>query len=650
MSSLVTKKVECYTCFELVRKVIVCHKCTFESCVLCYQTYIKTDIIHPRCMKCGYMWSYTETLSLFPDKFMKELNKVREEILFSLQKSLLPAISETHLENYKIYKLFKKSLYLRDEYLDNRISRLMEPIRKYEVTGEVIRNNIKLLESAFEKLGYSSLTYPIRAIDIRHETDKIKTSKALGGYTINCLSNCILYWSKDTKFYKHFTIAKDIYKDMRFDDNISSYSKNSYKNVPCKKCDNGYLSYDYICMSCNTAFCRNCEEEITPEEQENAKKQLELKLQNLRLTIEEDNLDKVINECLAASINNSENLDNSDNLENLDNSENLEYDKVIKKKSKAKIDKENKKLGLHVCNSDALKNIKLIRKECVSCPSCHTNIQKIFGCNQMWCTKCNTPFDWVSGHILSLKNFHNPHYMEYLKSLKEKKNNNNSNDQSNPELDNIEMLCDASGLANYENCISTSLRNGLRELHTHLNNMFSNVDQKIMLVSLKYLDNEISLDKFKTKLQRLDKLRNKNQEIRDLNTIFILQTTEIYNTYFNEEEELIIRLNRVIRENNIYRDELSKKYKNIIGYIKHIKPITNPENHRIHDGNPVCNSVFIASVKCFTCAANMKTYKDYLKHYESAPIVSNIFNSEFNVKLCAKQLGLMPYPQSYVVV
>jgi len=32
----------------------------------------------------------------------------------------------------------------------------------------------------------------------------------------------------------------------------------------------------------------------------------------------------------------------------------------------------------------------------------------------MWCTLCNTGFDWESGRLHNLNAFHNPHYTEYL--------------------------------------------------------------------------------------------------------------------------------------------------------------------------------------------------------------------------------------------
>lgn len=69
------------------------------------------------------------------------------------------------------------------------------------------------------------------------------------------------------------------------------------------------------------------------------------------------------------------------------------------------------------CNPDDVKSWTLIKETSVSCPKCGTPIQKVSGCNQMWCTVtgCNTAFDWATGRIVNGP-FHNPHYHEWLRT------------------------------------------------------------------------------------------------------------------------------------------------------------------------------------------------------------------------------------------
>lgn len=69
----------------------------------------------------------------------------------------------------------------------------------------------------------------------------------------------------------------------------------------------------------------------------------------------------------------------------------------------------------HVCNADAKATASMIRQETKPCPKCGIRISKIDGCDQMWCTECQTTFSWNSGQILLNTVVHNPHYYEYLR-------------------------------------------------------------------------------------------------------------------------------------------------------------------------------------------------------------------------------------------
>lgn len=69
----------------------------------------------------------------------------------------------------------------------------------------------------------------------------------------------------------------------------------------------------------------------------------------------------------------------------------------------------------HVCNEDAKATASMIRTETRPCPKCGIRISKIDGCDQMWCTSCQTTFSWNTGQILLNTVVHNPHYYEYLR-------------------------------------------------------------------------------------------------------------------------------------------------------------------------------------------------------------------------------------------
>jgi len=68
----------------------------------------------------------------------------------------------------------------------------------------------------------------------------------------------------------------------------------------------------------------------------------------------------------------------------------------------------------HICSEDNIKTVELIKKTTKNCPTCGEGIYKIEGCDQMYCTSCNTAFSWNTGTIV-VTNIHNPHYFEYLR-------------------------------------------------------------------------------------------------------------------------------------------------------------------------------------------------------------------------------------------
>lgn len=72
-------------------------------------------------------------------------------------------------------------------------------------------------------------------------------------------------------------------------------------------------------------------------------------------------------------------------------------------------DREN-----HTCDEEDVATFALVRKECKPCPKCATQIYKIEGCDQMWCTQCNTAFSWSTGLEVNGA-IHNPHYFAWMR-------------------------------------------------------------------------------------------------------------------------------------------------------------------------------------------------------------------------------------------
>lgn len=69
----------------------------------------------------------------------------------------------------------------------------------------------------------------------------------------------------------------------------------------------------------------------------------------------------------------------------------------------------------HECDKEVLETLKHIHATCDTCPKCQAVIEKESGgCDQMFCTKCNTTFSWTTRRILTKGEVrHNPHFYEW---------------------------------------------------------------------------------------------------------------------------------------------------------------------------------------------------------------------------------------------
>lgn len=69
----------------------------------------------------------------------------------------------------------------------------------------------------------------------------------------------------------------------------------------------------------------------------------------------------------------------------------------------------------HTCDPDKVATVRLLARDSRNCPKCGVTITKIDGCDQMYCTSCNTGFSWRTGKIAEGP-IHNPHYFAWLQT------------------------------------------------------------------------------------------------------------------------------------------------------------------------------------------------------------------------------------------
>jgi hypothetical protein len=67
----------------------------------------------------------------------------------------------------------------------------------------------------------------------------------------------------------------------------------------------------------------------------------------------------------------------------------------------------------HKCNLDTIKSLKIIYMDSRPCPKCNVMINKIEGCDQMFCTRCHATYSWNTGQLIRSV-IENPHYYRWL--------------------------------------------------------------------------------------------------------------------------------------------------------------------------------------------------------------------------------------------
>jgi hypothetical protein len=77
--------------------------------------------------------------------------------------------------------------------------------------------------------------------------------------------------------------------------------------------------------------------------------------------------------------------------------------------------RESKEEG-HTCDPTLVETIKEILRDSRPCPTCGTAISRVSGCDQMYCTQCNTAFSYAKGTVIKGV-IHNPHYFERMRAL-----------------------------------------------------------------------------------------------------------------------------------------------------------------------------------------------------------------------------------------
>ena len=215
----------------------------------------------------------------------------------------------------------------------------------------------------------------------------------------------------------------------------------------------------------------------------------------------------------------------------------------------------------HICNKDDIKSASLVFSMTKPCPKCMTLIFKSGGCDQMFCTQCNTAFGWNTG-IIESGVIHNPHYYEYLATLS----------ATVPNIDDIACgeIPDAITFLQRIRFFTTSLPciEKLNKLHRTVSHIRYNVIPNWLVdnvkdnidIRIKYLLNEFDEETWAKKLMNREKKRMKIKSVYDLLQLILVLMEDFIRKIFvfnvsnnNEYEDNIFK---ILHENK----ELLKYY------------------------------------------------------------------------------------------
>lgn len=188
---------------------------------------------------------------------------------------------------------------------------------------------------------------------------------------------------------------------------------------------------------------------------------------------------------------------------------------------------ENKNEDGHVCNEEEKQSFQAIKNDCKKCPKCATFIFKVSGCDQMWCTGCQTCFSWRTGQEISGQ-IHNPHYFEFLRQ---------GNQQGHVARDLADIPCGGRPshveLSRFVQRMGTAYSREIKEMlgfhrlilhieHVERPRYVTNMNDTVNSdVRIRFMLNEMTEDDFKRAVQKREKANEKRRDIHMILTMLI---------------------------------------------------------------------------------------------------------------------------------
>lgn len=260
--------------------------------------------------------------------------------------------------------------------------------------------------------------------------------------------------------------------------------------------------------------------------------------------------------------------------------------------------------GGHICKEENIETVKMLEKDSKPCPKCGVLIFKIHGCDQMWCTSCNSPWSWRTGKIITGA-IHNPHFFDWQKRTGARQEvvlDPYRQCGQNPLYD-CQIVFEQFGERRYPvfmgffqslgHIYDGYVRHGLN---------FGRGIQANQDLRIKYLEKEVDDAKWKKLLQMRQKRRHKETDLRNVLEMLVLAGGDILRRLKSELPIQIIQFNRVgypITPAQFEKlDQFETEIRNLCAYVEeqlnrigemyqsvYHKPILKYLKENVHDKN-----------------------------------------------------------------
>ena len=227
------------------------------------------------------------------------------------------------------------------------------------------------------------------------------------------------------------------------------------------------------------------------------------------------------------------------------------------------------------CDPNTIETVKTLAMDTKRCPNCGIPIYKISGCDQMFCTKCHTAFDWKTGKIETGR-VHNPHYYEFVRrtggDIRE------PGDVRCGGVVPVHTLRNALADAGIDRKMNDNISNAHRAtahnrdiaMRRYLTNEVSENTHRDLRI--KYLCGDIDEKRWFSLLKKREKEREKKRAISMILTMYIDTIEEIFNNMCivktkDEINKCVVQLTDLKVYSNEYLTKLAKRFKSQIPVI-----------------------------------------------------------------------------------